>query len=108
MPTTEIWEALNNTDKYEWQWTTQDGYIGYKVISKTDNTKTIFLPAAGYVLGTSFNNVGSRGEYWSGTADTSTSACDLSFKSDDVNDKSLGSGRFCGYSVRPVRLVAAN
>ena len=107
LPTIEIWQALNKTDKYEWNWTTKDGYIGYKGISNQANTKTIFLPAAGYVLWNSFENVGSSGDYWSGTADSNKGTCGLSFNGDNVY-KSVSNGRYCGFSVRPVRLVAAN
>ena len=107
LPTKEIWQALKNTDNYNWDWTTQDGYKGYKVTSKTDNTKTIFLPAAGYVLGTSFKNVGLNGTYWSGTADSSTDAYALNCVSDFVTAGST-LDRFYGFSVRPVRLVAVD
>ena len=106
LPTKEIWQALNNTDNYEWQWTTQDGYNGYKVTSKTDNTKTIFLPAAGWGSQTSFECVGSHGAYLSGTADSGTGDYALNFIWDYVNDNN--SGRFLGCSVRPVRLVAVD
>ena len=107
LPTKEIWQALNNTDNYDWDWTTQDGYNGYKVTSKTDNTKTIFLPAAGYSIRTEFNLVGSHGIYLSGTADSSTGAYALNFVSDFVTAKA-NAGRFLGCSVRPVRLVAVD
>ena len=107
LPTKEIWQALNNTDNYDWDWTTQDGYNGYKVTSKTDNTKTIFLPAAGWGSQTSFDCVGSHGVYLSGTADSSTGDYALNFISDYVTAKA-NSGRFLGCSVRPVRLVAVD
>ena len=107
LPTKEIWQALNNTDKYEWQWTTQDGYIGYKVTSKTDNTKTIFLPAAGWGSQTSIDCVGSHGVYLSGTADSNRGDYALNFISDYVT-ATANSGRFLGCSVRPVRLVAVD
>ena len=107
LPTKEIWQALNNRDNYDWYWTTQDGYNGYKVTSKTDNTKTIFLPAAGWGSQTSFDYVGSHGIYLSGTADSSTGAYALNFVSDFVTAKA-NAGRFCGFSVRPVRLVAVD
>ena len=107
LPTKEIWQALNNTDNYDWDWTTQDGYNGYKVTSKTDNTKTIFLPAAGWGSQTSIDYVGSHGLYSSGTADSGTGAYALNFISDYVRVTANG-GRFLGCSVRPVRLVAVD
>ena len=107
LPTKEIWQALKNTDNYNWDWTTQDGYKGYKVTSKTDNTKTIFLPAAGWGSQTSFDYVGSHGIYLSGTADSSTGAYALNCVSDFVTAGST-LDRFYGFSVRPVRLVAVD
>ncbi|MCF2560831.1 hypothetical protein I6E23_12840, partial [Prevotella brevis] len=104
LPTKDIWNKLCDDTNYEWQWTTQDGYCGRKVTSITDNTKSIFLPAAGEVDGTSFNYVGSYGEYWSGTAYSSTDAYYLSFDESRFNAQIIYD-RYCGYSVRPVRLV---
>ena len=104
LPTKDIWNKLCDDTNYEWQWTTQDGYCGRKVTSITDNTKSIFLPAAGEVDGTSFNYVGSYGEYWSGTAYSSTDAYYLSFDESGFNAQIIYD-RYCGYSVRPVRLV---
>ena len=112
MPTKEIWVALNNTTNYEWEWTTtQDGYSGYKVTSNTDNTKSIFLPAAGEVNGTLFKYVGSYGSYWSGTAYwstaySSTQAYYLDFSSSSYFNAQSIYDRYRGLSVRPVRLVA--
>ena len=105
LPTIEIWQALNNTDNYDWDWTTMDGYNGRKVTSITDNTKSIFLPASGFVNGTVFADVGSDGDYWSGTAYSNTGAYGLSFDSGNVYAQY--NYRLCyGFSVRPVRLVA--
>lgn len=115
LPTIEIWQALINTTNYKWEWTTtQDGYSGYKVTSNTDKSKSIFLPAAGFVdgtLGTLFNYVGRYGRYWSGTAHSSTTypntnAYLLGFTNhSDFNAQSIYD-RYRGLSVRPVRLVA--
>ena len=104
LPTKEIWNALYNTSNYAWTWTTQDGYQGREVKNKTTEA-TLFLPAAGYFTSTSPSAVGSYGGYWSGTADSSTLACDLYFSSGSVYPQ-YSSYRHCGYSVRPVRLVA--
>ena len=107
LPTKEIWVALYNTTNYDWDWTTQDGYNGCKVTSKSDNSKTIFLPAAGYVTGVTFTEVGSYGRYWSGiagTAETISKAYCLRFSSGDVSAQS-NLYRHFGLPVRPVRLV---
>ena len=107
LPTKEIWVALYNTTNYDWDWTTQVGYNGCKVTSKSDNSKSIFLPAAGYVTGTRFEDVGSCGRYWSGTAGISNSTSQpyiLRIKSGSVMAQAYYSRHF-GLPVRPVRLV---
>ena len=107
LPTIEIWQALNETDKCDWNWETVEGYSGYKVTNLTDTNKSIFLPAAGYVYGTSFDLVGTSGFYWSGTADSSSYVYYLGFNSGGADAQDLSDPSY-GYSVRPVRLVAAN
>lgn len=64
----------------------------------------VFLPAAGYRLGTSVNNVGSYGYYWSSSYGNRHNAYDFIFGSDYVNP-SDGYYRCCG---RSVRLVSEN
>ena len=98
IPTTEIWAALVNNSTKDWDSTNK----GYKF---TKNSQTLFLPAAGNVWGTSFENVGSSGRYWSGTtASLNRTAYYLHFG--DVNLSAQDSGsRNQGFPVRPVRLV---
>ena len=60
MPTKEEQEELHT--KCTWIWTTQSGVNGYKVLGPNGNS--IFLPAAGYMFGTSLNDEGSFGFYW--------------------------------------------
>ena len=100
LPTREIWNKLNDTSKYDWTWTSN----GYQV-SNADATKTLFLPAAGFVSQTSFFTVGSIGYYWSGTAKSASeeNARYLYFSNNEVYIASIN--RFGGLSVRPVRLV---
>ena len=110
LPTKEIWVALYNTTNYDWDWTTQVGYNGCKVTSKSDNSKSIFLPAAGYVNGTKFTQVGSHGRYWSGTAGISDSTSKpyiLRIQSGSVMAQ-VYYDRYFGLPVRPVRLVAVD
>ena len=84
-----------------WQWTTVNGHSGYRVTSKR-NGRSIFLPAAGYRLGSSSNNVGSIGSYWSSSlgAASSYDAYYLNFSSSRV-DWSINL-RCYGLSVRAV------
>ena len=98
MPTrTEMQELIDNCT---WTWTTQNGVIGYKVASKV-NSNFIFLPAAGYRLGTSLDNAGDYGKYWSSTPDGNDCAFYLYFNSS--SHYVSGSSRYYGFSIRPVR-----
>ena len=102
MPTKSEFEEL--IKECEWEWTSEgenDRYIdGYRVTGPNGNS--IFLPAAGYMYGTSLSNAGSHGFYWSSTPDESGTrgACNLYF-----NSGSRGTDwnyRHYGQSVRPV------
>ena len=97
IPTQAIWKALVGITTKDWDSTNK----GYKF---TNNSQTLFLPAAGYVEGTSFRFVGSYVRYWSGTAESSINAYRLSFNGSTLNVGN--SARSNGYPVRPVRLVA--
>lgn len=99
MPTkTEQDELLTNCT---WTWITQNGVNGYKVTSKV-NGNSIFLPAAGYRIGSSLYNAGSYGYYWSSSLYSSYSvyAYYLYFYSSNV-DWYFDSRDF-GHSVRAV------
>ncbi|MBR0333994.1 MAG: InlB B-repeat-containing protein [Bacteroidales bacterium] len=99
MPTEAEQDELRNN--CTWTWTTRNGINGYKVTSKT-NGNSIFLPAAGNRLGASVGSVGSGGDYWSSSLDSSEPnyACSLYFKSSYVA-WSTG-GRYGGHTVRAV------
>ena len=97
MPTRSEMQEL--IDKCTWTWTAQNGVNGYKVTS-TVNSNYIFLPAAGYRYGTSLNNAGSNGYYWSSTPDSNIYAYYLYFSSSshsvDYDNRNYGR------TVRPV------
>ena len=97
MPTkAEIQELI---DKCTWTWTTQNGVNGYKVTGPSG--ASIFLPAAGYFSGTTFNS-GSYSYYWSSTPSSNTNnAYYLVFKSGSRSTSD--SSRYFGYTVRPVK-----
>ena len=99
LPTKAEFQEL--IDKCTWTWTTQGGHNGYKVTSKT-NGKSIFLPAAGYSYGTSPDDVGEEGSYWSSTPYESLTIFAYYLF---LNSSSHGVDwrrRFSGRSVRPV------
>ena len=105
LPTKEIWEKL--TSSYNWTWNNEISTTrkkGMEVKNKS-TSKSIFLPAAGFVNEKSFDSVRSYGYYWSGTAGIwSSDAYRLYFANSRTPDQS-SSYRFFGCSVRPVRLV---
>ena len=121
IPTTEIWQALYdaNTKMVNWEFygnkVSETIVQGMKISKKDDSNTYIFLPAGGQVGrgendGTSFYYVNSKGYYWSGTAsDPNTGAYSLNFSTifNSVNSKG-DFGRYYGYLVRPVRLVAVD
>ena len=63
MPSSEqIQELIDNTTN---TWTTQDGVNGRLFTSKSDSSKSIFVPAAGYAWDGSISSSGSLGLVWS-------------------------------------------
>ena len=70
--------------------------------STLENAGCAFLPAAGFRSGTSDNNVGSGGYYWSASYSGSSGAYFLVFYSGNVNP-SQSYDRYFGRSVRLVR-----
>ena len=102
MPTKSEFEEL--IKECEWEWTSEgenDRYIdGYRVTGPNGNS--IFLPAAGYMYGTSLYYAGSDGNYWSSTPGegNTRNAYGLYFYS-DLHDTNWDH-RTDGLSVRPV------
>ena len=92
----ELEELIN---RCTWEWTTQNGIYGNKVIGPNGNS--IFLPAAGMMQNSSNYYKDSTGYYWcdSPKADDYF-ACRIWFSS---SKKGLGSDRrYVGQSIRPV------
>ncbi|MBQ6191577.1 MAG: Ig-like domain-containing protein [Bacteroidaceae bacterium] len=100
---------LCNSSNTTTEWTQVNGVNGRKITSNS-NGNSIFLPAAGYRHGTSCNNAGALGMYWSrslsGDLDNSEKAYSLWFDSLNIDD-GWGS-RYFGFSVRPVRKILAS
>ncbi|OYP42576.1 hypothetical protein [Prevotella sp. P5-50] len=100
IPTKAIWYAfVNNSSSKSWD-SDRKGY------TFTNNSQTLFLPAAGYVRAKYFNERGSGARYWSGTAYSIYNAYRLSFSSKKLKVGDID--RPYGCSVRPVRLVAVD
>ena len=99
LPTAEELQELK--DNCEWTWTTLNGKAGYKVVSKK-NGNSIFLPAAGYRDGTSLNNAGSYGYYWSSAPLSSNTYDAYSLYFNSGRHLVFDYNRYYGRSVRPV------
>lgn len=88
-------------DECTWKWTTQNGVKGYKVTSKS-NGNSIFLPATGYLDGSSLKSAGSRGDYWLSSIDTSDPGNAISGCFYSSGKSMIIYSRYYGKCVRPV------
>ncbi len=70
--------------------------------SKMEAAGAVFLPCAGYRLGTTVNYVGTYGYYWSSSYFSSSNAYYFNFSSSNVNPSNFSS-RYGGLSVRLVQ-----
>lgn len=100
MPTRVELKELH--EKCIWTWTTLNGINGYRVTGPNGNS--IFLPAAGTMLGSEHSNVGTDGQYLSNylKLEHFYDVELLLFYSEVVSSDVLGIGRRLGRSVRPV------
>lgn len=102
MPTKYELELLKT--KCNWQWTTINGNAGYKVTNRSDESKWIFLPAAGCRSSSNLNDAGSYGDYWSSSLDSEALAYGLFFGS--ISIFCYDFGRYYGFTVRPVCVLS--
>ncbi len=92
--------------KCDWTWTTQNGVNGYVVRGRgAYASNSIFLPAAGHGYGPSLLDSGSDGYYWSSVpySDSDYGSGGLHFYSGLHYVTYYYSGRYLGFSVRPVQ-----
>ena len=102
MPTKDESEDLGS--KCDWTWTTRNGVKGYKVCGRgVYASNSIFLPAAGWCMGTEIYEAGRVGSYWSSVpASDDGGACEPRFDSENGPGINI-SRRFRGRSIRPVQ-----
>ena len=99
IPTEKEFEEL--IKKCKWEWTTQNGKRGYKVIGPNGNS--IFLPAAGYRYGSYlFYDAGELGTYWSSSPLYTNFARYLEFDSSCHRTNWHNHLFYNGLPVRPV------
>ena len=104
MPTTEEFQALGTATTSAWTTDYQgSGVSGLVLTDKTDSSKVLFFPAAGYCYNGSVRNVGSYGYYWSSSVYSSgvQYAYFLYFHSSYV-DWQNDYNRYNGFAVRGV------
>lgn len=99
LPTAAEFQELN--DNCTSVWTTQNGVTGYLFTSNV-NGNSIFLPAAGYYDGTSLEESGAEGCYWSSTYIDTRDASYLDFTEDGIIPQNRVP-RFSGFPVRAVQ-----
>ena len=99
MPTVGEFQELNA--QCDSEWTDEDGIAGRRFTSRI-NGNSIFFPASGDRYGTSLNNRGSNGIYWSASLHSSANGYDLNFDSGGVYPTDANN-RFYGFSVRAVQ-----
>ena len=103
MPTKQEFEDL--ITKCDWFWTTVNGVKGYVIHGRGDySSVSIFLPAAGYGLGSSLSSAGSFGVFWSSVpSSVLNSAWELYFSSSTHGTDGCGNRLYHGHPVRPVQ-----
>lgn len=98
MPTAaEFQELFDNSTSV---WTTQNGVNGFLLTSNVNGNK-LFFPANGGFNGTSLNNRGAGGAYWSSTYATYANARLMRFSSSEFNPNYTTNRRY-GFSIRAV------
>ena len=94
-------------DKCDWTWTTKNGVTGYVVCGRGDYAaNSIFLPCSGIGSGTSLDDAGSYGTYWSSVPYSDNYfAWNLDFGNFGSSDHTTGGSGYRphGLSVRPVQ-----
>lgn len=80
---------------------TMNSVVGIRIKSKI-NSNILFFPCSGYGAGSSRNDRGANGNFWSSTFGSARHARILGFGSSGVYP-TYGSGRFYGFAVRPVQ-----
>ena len=99
LPTAGEFQELNSNCDSEW--TDEDGVAGRRFTSRI-NGNSIFFPASGNFIGTSLDDRGSSGHYWSSTWGSGTNARGLGFNSTGVYPQNYDYRRY-GFPVRAVQ-----
>lgn len=102
VPHPNVWSTMcDSTSNFTWTWDSEKK--GYTITNKSDKSKSIFLPAAGYINGNYQSSINECGSYWSNYPTPDTQARYLFF--DNTYHYADDSDRCFGLPIRPVRLV---
>ena len=83
-----------------------NGVQGYVIRGKDDYASdSIFLPVAGFSIGSSLDSAGLIGDYWSSVPHPDGNAWGVFFNS-TYHYTRYNYGRYYGYSIRPVQGAA--
>lgn len=85
------------------EWTTVNGVRGCKFTSKTTGN-SIFMPAAGYRIGTTETGNGIQGTYWTGSVNSIDTDYGNTMNFNSLSVNAGTSKRYVAMSIRPVRL----
>ena len=99
-PTKEQFEELRDHTNHEW--TEINGVKGMKFVNMNDDTKYIFIPAAGGCYGSSHDGVGSWGYVWSSSRYSGAPNYAWGMYFDSGNVYMYSFSRCYGYIVRGV------
>ena len=100
MPTDAEFNELKENTNYEW--TTINGVNGGKFTSKTDGTKYVFFPAAGYCNDGTHDDAGSYSYIWSSTLNSSNVSNGMYINFSSGGGDMDYVSRCIGFSVRGV------
>ena len=103
MPTYEEYvELIANTDHHWVSDYNSTGISGYKFINQQDNTKFIFLPAAGLIEGTDFPNKGTLGYYWLASLNSDVESAKIFYFSGTAFNSTIAP-RYRGMTIRAIQ-----
>lgn len=105
MPTLEEWEALCKNTKNEWVENYKGkGVNGFVFTSKTNSSKSIFLPAAGSIDNTTLSDVARYGFYWTSSISypNPDDAYSMMFDLYDYIHEGAAESRYRGQPIRPI------
>ena len=104
----KVSELNNLRDLCSWNWTTNNGVVGYTVTGKgLYSGNSVFFPAVGWGIGATINDLSVYGCYRSSTIGKSTSMADRLY----FNLTRYGVDEFYvswGYPIRPVKSLIAS